>query len=403
MLSSCLRPLVPAVALLALHGAVPAWADPSLENEVVTGSVVVLPADRIIDRDYVAIAERVDIAGTVNGDVHVFARQVKLSGTVNGDLLASGATVEIIGTVSQNARVVAGRVSMSGTIGRNLSIASWDAALDPRGTVEGALFAAGKTVRVDASVGRTVTVAGDTVTLGGSVGGYVNAAARALEVASTAKIAGHVSYLGQNPPQIHPDAQIGGPVNRRDIPTIQIPWADQLDQVWQWLGVGLLLTSALSTLVLGVVIVGLFPRSVERTMEQLSGNLLQSGGIGLLLCILTPVLIVMLLLSLFGLPIALVLLGVLAVMLYVARIFTMTWVGRGIQTQLGWSRPTTPAFIIGLVIYYALRLIPVFGPVVGVVATLVGLGAVARAAVAGDHGSPLETPRHRRFAAREFE
>ena len=92
------------------------------KDVAITGDRVVLSAEEVIDHDYFAAGEIVEIYGTVNGDVYVAGGQLIINGTINGDLLAAGGQMSIDSTVPQNARIAGGQISVDGNIGRNLTI-----------------------------------------------------------------------------------------------------------------------------------------------------------------------------------------------------------------------------------------------------------------------------------------
>lgn len=374
----------------------------SAGNNLAAGDVVIVPAGRTIDRDYFAVAERIEIAGTINGDAHVLGRHIVVSGTINGDLLATGATVEVTGTVAQNARILAGRATIGGPIGRNLTITAGTMTALPAATVSGALVGGGSTVRIHAPVAKNLTIAGRDVTIGGPVGGHVNAAAAQLTIDATAQIAGPINYLGNTAPTIHPQAQVSGPVTPRRFATLHLPGTDDVSSIWPWLGLGVLIVSALSTLLAGLALHIVFPRAMDHSVTELRDRTVGAGGLGLLLCLAAPFAIVLLLLTLIGIPLAIVLGALFLAILYLGRIVTMTWIGRLLLAGRTHPPGARIAFLLGLVIYYGLRLIPVLGGFVGLAATCLGLGAMVRAAFA-DNTPPhdqFEPPA--RFMAQDF-
>ncbi len=392
---------VPAIALCLLCTIFldSASAETDVVEGLAAGNSIMVAAGRTIDRDYFAVAERVEIAGTINGDAHILARHIVVTGTINGDLLASGATVDLVGTVAQNARILSGRLTMTGHVGRNLSVTAGQVHLGGNGSVQGAMIGGGATVQIEAPVAHNLTVAGRRVVLAGPIGGSVNAAAITLDIASTADIAGSVSYLGDHPPTIHEHARVKGPVMRRKFPTLRWPWSEQVHSSLEWIGLGLLGISAASTLLMGLGLIAVFPRAFERTVLQLGSHPAGAGGIGLLTCLLAPLGVGILILSLVGLPLAMILVALSLVVFYAGRIVTMAWIGHSLLAWSGSTRRPYAAFLIGLVLYYGLRVIPVVGTVVGILATVLGLGAIVRTSLKRDETPPAAAPR---FMAQEF-
>src|SRR3989344_6092573 len=92
-------------------------------NEPEPKKITVLAPDEVVNKDYFAAGEIVEISGTVNGDVYAAGGQVYVDGVVNGDLLVAGGTVTISGEVTQNVRAAGGQITVTGNIGRNTTIA----------------------------------------------------------------------------------------------------------------------------------------------------------------------------------------------------------------------------------------------------------------------------------------
>src|SRR5687767_13900949 len=69
---------------------------------------VYLSKGEIINHDYFAAGNTVNLSGTVNGDAYIAGGNVTVDGTVNGDLLAAGGNVTILGKVTGNVRTAGG-------------------------------------------------------------------------------------------------------------------------------------------------------------------------------------------------------------------------------------------------------------------------------------------------------
>jgi hypothetical protein len=151
------------------------------------------------------------------------------------------------------------------------------------------------------------------------------------------------------------------------------------EQVMAGLAMGKLLfagISFVSTLVLGLVLLHFYPIATELTVANLSRRTFASFGMGLLLCLLGPIVIFLLAATLLGLPLALVAAAGLFMILYLSRIFAITWLGWGLLRGFGRAPSARGAFVTGLILYFSLTLIPFAGGVVIVLMTVIGTGAV---------------------------
>jgi cytoskeletal protein CcmA (bactofilin family) len=329
-------------------------------------------ASETIEGDYFAFGPLVAISGTVNGDVYAFGGQVLIDGRVNGDVLAGAGRVSIAGRVSQDVRVAGGQVSLSGTVGRNLTVAGGSIELAPAGTVGGSLVAAGGAIHVGAPVGNGARVAAGTLIVAGRIGRNLDAAVGALRILSSADVQGDVHYLSDREASVDTGARIHGRLTRSEAPR---PGLRRLAAfVAGWVLV-LVAASFVSTLVLGLSSLRWLPRYHAATVAVLRERPLAALGVGLVAAVVTPVACLLLFASVVGAPIGLILAVAYAILLYWGRIFAAARLGEAI---LGLFRATAGpgwAFLLGLVVYYLLALIPVIGWVAMGAVILLGFGA----------------------------
>ncbi len=345
---------------------------PELEGRRTT----VLPVGRTIDRDYVAAGETVEISGIVNGDVYAAGAQIVVDGTINGDLLAAGGTVTITGVVTQDIRVMGGRVTIAGEIGRNVTVAGGNVELLPSALLRGNLVAAGGSVEMAAVVEQDVKVAAGKSLVSNRVGGDATIAAGSIRLTSKAAVDGNLIYWSEWPASIDDQAFIGGRVVRRPLPAV--PSSQDLLLAFAGLKLTLAAAGFLSSLVLGLLLFRFYPHAMERTSDHLLEQPFASLGIGLLVVLLTPLAIAVFAATLIGIPLALVLLCWYAVILYVSRIAVIAFAGRLLFEQAGVGSHPRWGFLLGLVLYYLVTLLPVVGFVMTFLTVLLGTGALVR-------------------------
>ena len=89
----------------------------------------------------------------------------------------------------------------------------------------------------------------------------------------------------------------------------------------------------------------------------------------------TPLLIILLFITVLGIPFAIIFGFVYGLYLYMAKIYISYWIGRNLLSKWtkGWNSHLVFAF--GLALYYVVTMIPILGGIIGFVAVLAGLGA----------------------------
>jgi hypothetical protein len=78
-----------------------------------------------------------------------------------------------------------------------------------------------------------------------------------------------------------------------------------------------------------------------------------------------------------GIPLALIAIALYGICLYVAKFFVALWFGQWLAREFKFEISWLMAGLLGVVLYWALSLIPLIGFVVTVFSLLAGLGALA--------------------------
>jgi len=319
--------------------------------------VVTLPADEVVNEDYFAWGDVVEILGTVHGDVYTAGGEIRMAGTVDGDLLAAGGKVRMEGKVSQNARIAGGEVTVAGEIGRNLTVAGGKITLADAATVHGNVISAGDLV------------------IAGRVNGSVKAMAGNLQAASAAKVGGDLTYRSPHPAQIEEGAKIGGMVMQKKPNRMFDFSPGQMMGAVAGLFLLFKVVSFVSTLVLGLLLIFLFPGFSRAVVSTLREHPMASLGWGVVLLIVTPFVLVALLMTVVGIPLALILFPLYLISLYLARIVIILWAGTAILERMGKGGHPAWGLLIGLFLYTVLTFIPGPGGLISFFVILFGLGA----------------------------
>jgi cytoskeletal protein CcmA (bactofilin family) len=258
--------------------------------------------------------------------------------------------------------VITGPVTIGpGQTAGDVVVAHGDVRVAEKGRISGDLVVASGTVRIFGEVN------GDVVTI----------ADRAL-LGPRAHVGGDLSYADKKP-VLQSGARVDGDVKRVDV-----------DKATGGLGVavgiGLWIAFTVSMLVLGAVLLALFPRAAEVVYDIAQSRTGAAFLWGLLTFIAIPIVGLILLVTVIGLPLGLLLL-LLVAPLYAAGYIAAAY-GLG-QRILGPERGRFLAFLAGLGILRVLAIVPILGGIVGFLATLFGLGLLVLA-VARSRGRPAQ-------------
>ena len=338
--------------------------------------IISVPPGQVINGDYFALGESVEISGTVNGDVYAAGGTIIVDGTVNGDLLAAGGTITISGTVSQDVRAVGGQVSVSGELQKNLTAASGNIELEQGSTLHGNMVAGAGNTHLAGLVKGDVKVAAGNLVVSNTIRGHLHAAVSAIRLTSKAQVARNVTYWSHREASIDDHASIHGVVKRKPLPLDDLPSTQEFIALAVGATLVFQLANFLSTFVLGMLIMRLYPKLFQQGTDYLQQQPLSILGLGVLGLLLTPLLIGLLGMTVLGLPLALFFLAVFLIYLYLSRLLVIAWAGQRIFAWFGKEQYHKWAFVIGLLLYFFLSFFPIVGSLLTFFTILFGLGTI---------------------------
>lgn len=363
------------VALLAIGGVfavVPATSAVSAfeSNDQESGSVT-LAKDTVHDGAFFATAADVVIDGTINGDLYCAGQAITINGTVNGDVLCAGQKITINGTVGQDVRSAGQFVTVSGQVGGTVTAFGQDVTIAKSATVAKDVNGAGQTFTIDGVVEKDFAAGSQKLTVNGTVKGSAHADAEVVSLTSRPAIVGDFTYMSRKEHSFG-DGAVGGSVNFTESSYGKDYAGDSGDVAGAVLG--MLLFIGVMMVVTSVVLAFLMPRYFERSYNLLRSNVGQAILVGLAFAFAVPVLIVVLLFTVIGIPLALLLLAayfivkILAIPFaayYLARIFFGTSINNIVLLVL-----------VGSIILTMLCFVPIINFFVILAAGVVGSGAL---------------------------
>jgi hypothetical protein len=136
------------------------------------------------------------------------------------------------------------------------------------------------------------------------------------------------------------------------------------------------MVSFASTLLLGLLLLRIYPVFTPRVASMIQEKPWAVLGVGGLLLFGVPLLILLCMVSVLGIPIGLMLAAMYVVTLYLGRVFVVLWVGQRLLRLVSGSSSAAWAFVTGLVTYFILSLVPVVGALLTLATIAAGLGAI---------------------------
>jgi cytoskeletal protein CcmA (bactofilin family) len=351
----------------------PGWA---LAAEIRNDTTTLVAPGETIDDDLFATGETVTIGGHVTGDAYAAARTITVTGTIDGDLIAAAEQVIVDGTIAGNLRAAGATVTINGSIGRSVSGLAQHVNVSPTGRVGGSLLALAETVDAFGPVGRGLNVGGGTLELAGPVGGPVLARVETLSVAPTAHLAGSLDYQAKQEAAL-PSGTVTGEVRFAPTPQQAPRPAPLLNGLFDLGG----LLWLCGTFLVGTLAVVLLPRAAARAVELGRQQPWQSFGLGLLVLVVTPIAMILIGLTLIGLPVSLSLAALYTLGLLLAWPAAGLVVGTELARRVPAARPlpVLGTLALGLVVLHLVTHLPFIGGLLTICGLILGLGLVAQA------------------------
>lgn len=334
------------------------------------GEISVLQKDQVIDSDYFASGEKVVIDGRVDGDAYAVGGDITIAGQINGDLIVAGGNIEVSGAVEGDLRVAGGNITISGQIDKNLTVLGGSVIITNDARILGSVVGAVGNIDINAPVGKGITLAGGSLKISDSVGGDINVAIGEFSLESGSSVAGSIQYLSDKKLFKAQDALVGGsvihnlPPETPERPKEKAPSAK----------FGFSVYGFLTLLATGLVFLYFFPNFMQRVSDQISKKAGVTFAVGLVALIVAPVLFLILLMSVIGVPFALLLVVGYIFLLIISQIFAAVFVGGWIGRRLKFKLNNYLSFCLGLFTIYLLGWIPVIGWIMKFIATTVGFG-----------------------------
>ncbi len=378
------------VALMALAGIV--FAPLAVHASAIRhGDRVSVAQDESVDSTVFLAGSTVTVAGVVHGDVFCVGQNVDITGMVEGDVFCAGQTMHISGTVLGSVRVAAQTLTITGPIGHGLSVAAQSASIGGGATVDQDATIFGSMIDLGGKVGRDAVIGGQNVTISGRVARDVTAQVQDLTLANGSQIGGALDYTSSNQATVEHGATVVGATQRHDPPARNERQSNTgTASFWNaayWFG---------ATLMFGLALLLVAPRTFVSTKKVFAtkGGWALLAGLGML--ILTPIVAVILMMTVIGLPLAIALLLAWIVALIGSFSYSSyavgSWIAERAKWQLKW--PRLSALALGVLTVSVLMLIPFVGGLFGFVALIGGLGAVGMAFVSHAKSSGTTTHKH---------
>ena len=328
-------------------------------------------SSQVINSSLYSAGQNVDVEGTVNGDVYCAGQNVTIDATVHGDVICAGQTVTVDGHIDGSVRVAAQTFTDGAKIGHSLSVITQNTTITKTAIVDEDATFAGQQATINGTIGRDIAAASSTFSLNGKVGRNVKFTGTSLSLLSSASVAGNLDYNSQESASIASSAKVHGNISHTK-PAVKkesnratfASWAES----FMYFFAAMLLFGAILTL--------LAPQAVRALAEEPQKHLGRALLNGLGLFVLEPIVIVGLVASVIGIPLAFICVVLFLLLAAFTIPVTAFYIGEIIMSSKAHAILT---MTVGTFALTLLLVIPVVGVFVAIASFFIGLGGIVLA------------------------
>jgi cytoskeletal protein CcmA (bactofilin family) len=295
----------------------------------------------IVEGSVIAVAKDIDISGQVNGSVSGWAENINVNGKVNRNLIGfcSALNIKPDADIGGDVTALCGELTLDGKIGKGL-----------RGSV-------------------------GTIIISGIVNGDVSVKADKIILMPTAQILGDFKYKSPKQAKIESGASVTGQTlwTKEEAKKEKKP-----KDVFTLKSIITEILFLLALMITGIVLTLIFKKRAYQAKRAVTASFLKSLGWGFVFMVCIPIAIIILIVTILGIPIAIISLFAYAVLVYIAKIPVGTALGEKIIKAFGkQGEPSLiPSMLLGLIVLTILLNIPYLEWLIYFIVLITGFGAI---------------------------
>ncbi|MHC1721075.1 MAG: hypothetical protein AB9844_10510 [Clostridiaceae bacterium] len=371
-LKRCGIVLALAVSIVLLPLAAPSGIS-AVSGATVNQEMHELGANQTIDKTGFFSGDLIQIDGTVEGTAFAFGQEIRINGTINGDLVTAGQNIYINGTVKGNIYAAGQNVNMAAQAAQDVFLAGQRIDVAKDALIGRDLFVGGATILMNGAVQRDFAAGGQDISVGGIVSRDSKLDAQNITLSNGANIKGDLYYSSQNKANISSGAVVEGKTDWqyvKPVETVQNKTfvSSLTDVLWGIAG----------ALLIWFLVRIWRPEFWTNNAITIDEKPLKSIGTGILALIVTPVLAILLLITVVGIPLGIILGLVYGVAIYLSKIVVAAFIGYWLSKRFKWAEMHKGIWgvLLGLIILAVLTNIQYIDFISWLLIVFAGLGTL---------------------------
>jgi len=344
----------------------------SVLAETVSGDNVIVESDETLEKTSFLSGANVRIDGDINATTFIAATNTEVNGTIDGDLFVGGQNVTINGTVNGSVFVAGQNITVNGVVENTIYLSG--ATLKVGSQTNGSAFLAGQNVSIEkaAVIEKDAFVGAAQAYQNGVINGDLSSSSESLSV--NGKIGGDLDYSSQSKADFLENSEVAGKTTWEKM---ELESSETSKSMFTIAILMQVLFSVAASLVVWLVVRWIRPDLWTSLAEQITVSQLKTLGFGALAVVVVPIVSVLLMFTIIGIPLGFILLMLYGLSLYVSTIILAVFISLWFQKRFSWSNAQSFwVFLLGLIILTILGIIPVVGWIFGFIIVSFGVGSI---------------------------
>ncbi len=311
----------------------------------------------------------------VPGNVYLAAGRVNLDDRIGGSAFVTGGEVDVTGSIGHNLFAAGGDLSVEGEVEGDVHAAGGKLRVQRGAEVRGDATLAGGTIDVEGNVGGDLQAYGESIYVNSIIGGDLRLAGEDIRIGPDTRVLGRLEYKSGSQFVMDPKAEVAQGVQKLDAN----------DHHWFRKGGhrssrGGRTMFSIGVLVLGTLLILGLPAFTREAASAIRREWWQSAGVGCVMLIGVPLAAVILMITIIGIPLALMMVFGYMVLLMLGYVIAAIFVGDFALERLGGDRVKSVGWrvlflLLALVLLSIVRQMPLIGGLAVALLFVAGIGA----------------------------
>jgi hypothetical protein len=260
----------------------------------------------------------INLSENIAGDLYFAGNNITVNNNVDGDIIGAGNTININGNITNNIRVAGNNITFNNLNAKNLTVAGSNILFMNVNTNK--IYAAGANVEFN-GVANNINLTGAEVIIAGTINGVSYIEAEKVTIKNSAVINDKLNIKASN------DVIYENNVIKDNIKFTKVQYNYNKEKFNVKTTFSGLVYKILSMSLLAIIIMSLFSKFIDKSIENIKEKKISTILIGLLIFIVMPILILLSMIAIIGIPVAIISLFGYITAIMIAGAFTAITLG----------------------------------------------------------------------------